>query len=328
MPVPAGVAGRVTTRPRSRCSPGRAGDRGPAGGRLQRHPVLHGPLRGQPRPACTSRWRGSGRCGTSRRHAGRPRGGRLRRVPGRGLGRGAAHGDAGRPVRPRHVPALDRRRPRAGPRRAGPPRATTPTLRDMAVFDAVVNNADRKIGHLLPVADGHLYGCDHGVCFAEEYKLRTVLWQWRGQQLPGRALTALRQAAGRTRRRAAGRRAAGAAVTRRGRRHPAPGGAAAQAPGAPLPAGELARRSLAARLALGPGERPPGTPRWLKAPFLRHWALALRPGGPGTGRSAHLPPRSPRSRRRRRYRSNSRAIASPLASGSSVASCASSSVRT
>jgi uncharacterized repeat protein (TIGR03843 family) len=57
-------------------------------------------------------------------------------------------------------------------------------LRDMAVFDAVVNNADRKIGHLLPVTDGHLYGCDHGVCFAEDYKLRTVLWQWRGKALP------------------------------------------------------------------------------------------------------------------------------------------------
>src|SRR5499427_8859894 len=66
-----------------------------------------------------------------------------------------------------------------------------PKLRDMAVFDAVVNNADRKIGHLLPVTDGRLYGCDHGVCFGEEYKLRTVLWQWRGQKLPGRALTAL-----------------------------------------------------------------------------------------------------------------------------------------
>ncbi len=64
-------------------------------------------------------------------------------------------------------------------------------LRDMAVFDAVVNNADRKIGHLLPNARGHLYGCDHGVCFAEEYKLRTVLWQWRGQPLPGRAIEAL-----------------------------------------------------------------------------------------------------------------------------------------
>ena len=66
-------------------------------------------------------------------------------------------------------------------------------LRDMAVFDAVVNNADRKIGHLLPVTDGRLYGCDHGVCFAEDYKLRTVLWQWRGKTLPRRSLEALRR---------------------------------------------------------------------------------------------------------------------------------------
>lgn len=64
-------------------------------------------------------------------------------------------------------------------------------LRDMAVFDAVVNNADRKIGHLLPVSDGRLFGCDHGVCFGEEYKLRTVLWQWRGQRLPERSVSAL-----------------------------------------------------------------------------------------------------------------------------------------
>jgi hypothetical protein len=68
-------------------------------------------------------------------------------------------------------------------------------LRQMAVFDAVVNNADRKIGHLLPVPDGHLYGCDHGVCFAAEYKLRTVLWQWRGKRLPGQSVAALRQLA-------------------------------------------------------------------------------------------------------------------------------------
>ena len=65
----------------------------------------------------------------------------------------------------------------------------------MAVFDAVVNNADRKIGHLLPVADGHLYGCDHGVCFAEDYKLRTVLWQWRGKALPRRSVEVLRRIA-------------------------------------------------------------------------------------------------------------------------------------
>jgi uncharacterized repeat protein (TIGR03843 family) len=65
-------------------------------------------------------------------------------------------------------------------------------LREMAVLDAVINNADRKIGHLLPVPDGHLYGCDHGVTFSEDYKLRTVLWQWRGKKLPDRSVQALR----------------------------------------------------------------------------------------------------------------------------------------
>jgi uncharacterized repeat protein (TIGR03843 family) len=75
-------------------------------------------------------------------------------------------------------------------------RTDHPGLRDMAVFDAVVNNADRKIGHLLPVPDGHLYGCDHGVCFAEDYKLRTVLWQWRGKTLPRRSVEALRRLKG------------------------------------------------------------------------------------------------------------------------------------
>jgi uncharacterized repeat protein (TIGR03843 family) len=74
-------------------------------------------------------------------------------------------------------------------------RADHAGLRRMAVFDAVVNNADRKIGHLLPDRAGHLYGCDHGVCFAEEYKLRTVLWQWRGRRLPDPAVQALRRLA-------------------------------------------------------------------------------------------------------------------------------------
>jgi uncharacterized repeat protein (TIGR03843 family) len=68
-----------------------------------------------------------------------------------------------------------------------------PALREMAVFDAVVNNADRKIGHLLPDGNGRLYGCDHGVCFGEDYKLRTVLWQWRGRRLPVTAVAALRK---------------------------------------------------------------------------------------------------------------------------------------
>ncbi len=67
----------------------------------------------------------------------------------------------------------------------------SPGLRAMAVFDAVINNADRKIGHLLPAPGGHLYGCDHGVCFAEEYKLRTVLWQWRGDPVTDEDVAAL-----------------------------------------------------------------------------------------------------------------------------------------
>ena len=55
-------------------------------------------------------------------------------------------------------------------------------LRKLALFDVVINNTDRKIGHLLPIANGHIYGCDHGVTFHSEDKLRTVLWQW--EQLP------------------------------------------------------------------------------------------------------------------------------------------------
>lgn len=56
-------------------------------------------------------------------------------------------------------------------------------LRRMAVFDVVVNNADRKGGHVLPMPDGHRYGVDHGVTFHVEHKLRTVLWGWRGEAL-------------------------------------------------------------------------------------------------------------------------------------------------
>jgi len=51
-------------------------------------------------------------------------------------------------------------------------------LRAMALFDAIINNTDRKIGHLLPIHQGQVFGCDHGVTFHPEDKLRTVLWQW------------------------------------------------------------------------------------------------------------------------------------------------------
>jgi hypothetical protein len=53
-----------------------------------------------------------------------------------------------------------------------------PQLRLMAIFDAIINNTDRKIGHLLPIDNEKLFGCDHGVTFHVDDKLRTVLWQW------------------------------------------------------------------------------------------------------------------------------------------------------
>jgi len=55
-----------------------------------------------------------------------------------------------------------------------------PRLRRIALFDAIVNNTDRKGGHLLPIAGGHVFGVDQGVCFSPVPKLRTVLWGWRG----------------------------------------------------------------------------------------------------------------------------------------------------
>ena len=71
-----------------------------------------------------------------------------------------------------------------------------PALRSMAIFDAIINNTDRKIGHLLPTSSGHLYGCDHGVTFHTQDKLRTVLWQWSGDPLTTDELSMLRGALG------------------------------------------------------------------------------------------------------------------------------------
>ena len=65
-------------------------------------------------------------------------------------------------------------------------RAADPRLRRIALFDAVVNNADRKGGHLLVREDGIVQGVDHGVTFSVDPKLRTVLWGWRGTKLAPR----------------------------------------------------------------------------------------------------------------------------------------------
>ena len=64
-------------------------------------------------------------------------------------------------------------------------REDNPALRKIALFDAIVNNTDRKIGHLLPLSNEVVLGCDHGVTFHSEDKLRTVLWQWSGDKFTG-----------------------------------------------------------------------------------------------------------------------------------------------
>jgi hypothetical protein len=69
-----------------------------------------------------------------------------------------------------------------------------PQLRAMALFDAIINNTDRKIGHLLPVNEQKLFGCDHGVTFHAEDKLRTVLWQWANEPFSEAEIMMLRKA--------------------------------------------------------------------------------------------------------------------------------------
>lgn len=75
--------------------------------------------------------------------------------------------------------------------------ADLPDLRSMSVMDAVINNADRKGGHVLVDGSGGVYGCDHGVSLHVEDKLRTVLWGWAGDPLADTDLTALERLAGR-----------------------------------------------------------------------------------------------------------------------------------
>ena len=65
-------------------------------------------------------------------------------------------------------------------------------LRSLALLDAVLNNTDRKIGHLLVDREGRLFGCDHGVTLHVDDKLRTVLWQFAGRPLLETELEQLR----------------------------------------------------------------------------------------------------------------------------------------
>ena len=71
--------------------------------------------------------------------------------------------------------------------------ADVPDLKLLAVFDVLINNADRKGGHILG-SGGRVFGVDHGVSFHTDAKLRTLLWGWAGSALDERELTAVRRA--------------------------------------------------------------------------------------------------------------------------------------
>jgi len=66
-------------------------------------------------------------------------------------------------------------------------------LKAMAVFDVVANNTDRKGGHVLLDEDGNIWGIDHGVCFSDEFKLRTVIWDFATQTISDQLLAPLEQ---------------------------------------------------------------------------------------------------------------------------------------
>ena len=67
------------------------------------------------------------------------------------------------------------------------------SLRKMVLFDALINNADRKFGHILHLSEKIFMGCDHGVTFHTEDKLRTVLWQFAGEQFAADEIEILNQ---------------------------------------------------------------------------------------------------------------------------------------
>jgi uncharacterized repeat protein (TIGR03843 family) len=70
-----------------------------------------------------------------------------------------------------------------------------PALQTMAAFDLIANNADRKGGHCLIDAGGHIWGVDHGLCFHRDPKLRTVIWDFSGEPVPENVLADLRRLA-------------------------------------------------------------------------------------------------------------------------------------
>ena len=115
-------------------------------------------------------------------------------------------------------------------------------FREFAVFDVLVNNTDRKGGHCLhDQANDVIVGIDHGLSFHDEWKLRTVIWDFAGERLPAEAADDVCRVVAELARGPAARTARGPA-RRRGARRPRPPG-----PGAPQ-----ARPAAARRLAQHP----------------------------------------------------------------------------
>ena len=56
-------------------------------------------------------------------------------------------------------------------------------FRAMCAFDIVANNTDRKSGHVLVDKDSRVWGIDHGLCFAQDFKIRTVIWEFGGEAI-------------------------------------------------------------------------------------------------------------------------------------------------
>ena len=86
-------------------------------------------------------------------------------------------------------------------------RRTTTRCVPSPSFDLVANNADRKSGHCLLADDGHIWGIDHGLCFAVPPKLRTVMWDFAGEAITD-VCSPTSPVSRATRRRRAGRTAA------------------------------------------------------------------------------------------------------------------------
>jgi len=70
-----------------------------------------------------------------------------------------------------------------------------PKLREVAVFDILANNTDRKSGHVLIDTDDNIWGIDHGLCFSSDFKLRTVIWEFGGEEIDDSLLATVERVA-------------------------------------------------------------------------------------------------------------------------------------